>query len=41
MVPAQADKAVFVMGPIIAVFAALAMFAVIPSEAPSIYSAGQ
>ena len=30
MVPAQADKAVFVMGPMIAVFAALAMFAVIP-----------
>jgi len=30
MVPAQADKAVFVMGPVIAVFAALAMFAVIP-----------
>ena len=30
IVPAQADKAVFVMGPMIAVFAALAMFAVIP-----------
>ena len=30
MVPAQADKAVFVMGPMIAVSAALAMFAVIP-----------
>ncbi len=30
VIPAQADKAVFVMGPMIAVFAALAMFAVIP-----------
>jgi NADH-quinone oxidoreductase subunit H len=30
MVPAQADKAVFVLGPVIAVFAALVMFAVIP-----------
>ncbi len=30
LVPAAADKAVFVMGPMIAVFAALTMFAVIP-----------
>src|SRR5512147_3264851 len=30
MIPAAADKAVFVMGPAIAVFAALSMFAVIP-----------
>jgi len=30
VIPAQADKAVFVLGPIIAVFAALAMFSVIP-----------
>jgi NADH-quinone oxidoreductase subunit H len=30
LIPAQADKAVFVLGPIIAVFAALAMFSVIP-----------
>jgi NADH-quinone oxidoreductase subunit H len=30
VIPAQADKAVFVMGPMIAVSAALAMFAVIP-----------
>ena len=30
VIPAQADKGVFVLGPIIAVFAALAMFSVIP-----------
>jgi NADH-quinone oxidoreductase subunit H len=30
MIPAQADKAVFVLGPAVAVFAALSMFAVIP-----------
>jgi len=30
VIPAQADKAVFVLGPMIAVFAALAMFSVIP-----------
>ena len=30
LIPAQSDRAVFVLGPIIAVFAALAMFSVIP-----------